>query len=292
MSTLLCFGFGYCAEHFVAMFGRNYARIVATVRGAERAAVLNAYGGGTLQVLVFGGSRPAPDLTSAIDAADDVLISVPPGADGDPVMAACGAAFATAARLRAIVYLSTVGVYGDHGGAWVDEQTPPMPDVPRSRERLAAESAWLDLGARRGIAVAVLRLAGIYGPGRNALEQVARGNARRIVKPGQVFNRIHVGDIARTIDAAFTRRASGIYNVADDEPSPPGDPIGFAAALMDREPPPEIAFADAAPEMSPMALSFWQDCRRVNNDRLKRELGVALRYPSYREGLKALFDEK
>ncbi len=174
---------------------------------------------------------------------------------------------------------------------WVDEQTPPQPGSARSRERLAAERAWQDFGARRGVAVAILRLAGIYGPGQNALVQIARGKARRIVKAGQIFNRIHVGDIAQAIDAAFARAASGIFNVADDEPSPPGDPIVFAAQLMGREPPAEIAFDEAAPSMSPMALSFWQECRRVKNDKLKRELGVALRYPTYREGLSALFAE-
>ena len=160
----------------------------------------------------------------------------------------------------------------------------------RGRERLAAERAWQELGARRGIAVAILRLAGIYGSGQNALVQIARGNARRIVKPGQFFNRIHVEDIARAIDAALTRSAAGIFNVADDEPSPPGDPIAFAANLLGAEPPPEIAFDAAAPSMSPMALSFWQECRRVNNAKLKRELGVTLLYPTYREGLRALLN--
>lgn len=292
MATLLCFGFGYCAEHFVATFGQDFAQIAGTVRGAERAAVLNAYDAGPLRALVFDGSHPTPELNNAIVAADYVLVSVPPGMDGDPIIASCGNIFADAKQLRAVVYLSTVGVYGDHGGGWVDEQTPPQPDVARSRERLAAEQAWQELGARLGVAVAILRLAGIYGPGQNALEQIRRGKARRILKPGQVFNRIHVGDIARAIDAAFTQEASGIYNVSDDEPSPPGDPIAFAARLLGQEPPPEIAFADAAPSMSPMALTFWQDCRRVNNDKLKRELGIALRYPTYREGLRALLEEK
>jgi nucleoside-diphosphate-sugar epimerase len=133
-----------------------------------------------------------------------------------------------------------------------------------------------------------LRLAGIYGPGQNALVQVVGGKARRIVKTGQVFNRIHVGDIAQAVDAAFVRKADGVFNVADDEPSPQGDPLAFAAQLLGRDPPPEITFADAAPSMSPMALSFWQDCRRVNNDKLKRQLGVTLLYPTYREGLRAL----
>ena len=183
-------------------------------------------------------------------------------------------------------------VYGDRGGQWVDEATEPHPDLGRSGARLAAERHWQSLGKQNGAGVAVLRLAGIYGPGQNALEQVARGKARRVVKPGQIFNRIHVGDIAQAIDAAFTRQASGIFNVADDAPSPPGDPIVFAAQLLGVAPPPEIPFAQAAQTMSPMALSFWQECRRVRNGKLKSELGITLRYPTYREGLKALFDEK
>ncbi|MGA2894271.1 MAG: SDR family oxidoreductase [Xanthobacteraceae bacterium] len=292
MSTLVCFGFGYCAEHFVAAFGRKFEHIVGTVRGAERAAILNAYDDGPLHALVFDGTHATAELDGAIAAADFALVSVPPGADGDPILATCGDAFAGAIHLRSIVYLSTVGVYGDHAGAWVDEETPAKPDTGRSRERLAAEQAWQELGRRHGIAVAILRLAGIYGPGQNALEQIARGTARRLVKPGQFFNRIHVGDIAQAIDACIARNASGLFNLADDEPTSPGDPIVFAAELMGRAPPPEIAFSDAAPSMSPMALSFWQDCRRVRNDKLKRDLGVELRYPTYREGLRALFEER
>jgi nucleoside-diphosphate-sugar epimerase len=289
---LICFGLGYSAEHFVEICGQKFDRIVGTVRSAERAAVLNAHLSGRLKALVFDGSLATPDLRSAIAEADAALVSVPPDDKGDPVLCACGEALAHAQRLRAIVYLSTIGVYGDRGGAWVDETTPPQPGAARSRERLAAEQAWLDFGARRGIAVAILRLAGIYGPGQNALVQIARGGARRIVKAGQVFNRIHVGDIAQAIDAAFARRAFGIFNVADDAPTPPADPIVFAAQLMGVDAPPEIPFEQAAPTMSPMGLSFWQECRRVKNDKLKRELGVSLRYPTYREGLRALFADK
>lgn len=292
MSTLICFGFGYCAEYFVAAFGRKFDRVIGTVRGKERAAVLNAYDDGRLRALPFDGTQVPPELQSAIAEANVVLISVPPGANGDSVLAACGAALAGSKNLRSIVYLSTVGVYGDHGGGWVDEQTPPKPGAARSRERLAAEQAWQDFGARHGVAIAVLRLAGIYGPGQNALVQLARGKARRVVKPGQIFNRIHVYDIAQAIDAAFTRTASGIFNIADDAPAPPGDPLVFAAELMGVAPPPEIPFAEAVPSMSPMGLSFWQECRRVKNDKLKRALGVALRYPTYREGLRALFEER
>ncbi len=292
MPTLLCLGFGYCAEHFVALFGRNFDRIFGTVRGVERAAILNAYDGARLPTVVFDGTRPTPELTSAIAQANDVLVSIPPDLNGDPVLSACSEAFKQARGLRAIVYLSTIGVYGDHDGAWVDEQTATKPASARGRERVAAERAWQEFGSRHGVAVAILRLAGIYGPSRNALVQIASGKARRVAKPGQIFNRIHVADIAQAIDAAFARTASGIFNLADDEPTPAGDPLAFAAQLMGREPPPEIPFADAAPSMSPMALSFWQDCRRVHNDKLKRELGIKLRYPTYRDGLRALFEEK
>jgi nucleoside-diphosphate-sugar epimerase len=288
MTTLICFGLGYSADHYLGRFGDRFTHVVGTVRGSERAALLNARSDGRLHTFTFDGNSPTPKVKIAIAQADAALVSIPQTQSGDPVLGAFGDALEDAKCLRSVVYLSTVGVYGDHAGAWVDEQTPPRPDMVRSRERLAAEQAWQDFGARHGIPVAILRLAGIYGPGRNALVQVARGDARCIVKPGQVFNRIHVDDIAQAIDAALTQKASGIFNVCDDEPCPPSDPLIFAAQLLGRAPPPEISFADAAPTMSPLALSFWQDCRRVHNAKLKRELGVSLRYPSYREGLRAL----
>ena len=288
MATLICFGLGYSARHYLGQCGDCFARIVGTVRSAERAALLNAQFGDRRRAFAFDGCFPTPELKSAIAQADAALVSIPQTRSGDPVLAAFGNALTDAKHLRSAVYLSTVGVYGDHAGAWVDEQTPPRPEMTRSRERLAAEQAWQNFGARTGVPVAILRLAGIYGPGRNAFVQIARGDARRIVKPGQVFNRIHVDDIAQAIDAALTQKASGIFNVADDEPCPPGDPLIFAAQLLGRAPPPEIPFEEAAPAMSPLALSFWQDCRRVRNDKLKHELGVTLRYPTYREGLRAL----
>jgi nucleoside-diphosphate-sugar epimerase len=288
MSTLVCFGLGYSAEHFVGTFGDGFERIIGTVRGAERAAVLNTHLAGRLKALVFGSASANADVTRAIGHADCMLVSVPPNEHGDPVLAAFGDALAHARHLRSIVYLSTVGVYGDHGGEWVDETTPPKPGSARSRARLDAERVWQKLGARRGTAVAILRLAGIYGPGKNALLQIRQGSARRIVKPGQVFSRIHVADIAQAIDAALARKVGGLFNVADDEPSAPGDPLAFAAQLLGRDPPPEVPFEEAAPSLSPMALSFWQECRRVRNDKLKRELGVTLLYPTYREGLRAL----
>ena len=289
MPTLMCFGLGYTAEHFVDAFGDRFDRIFGTVRGIERATDLNARFAGRVKVLAFDGKSASAEAKEAAAGADAALVSIPQTETGDPVLAAFGEELARTRRLRSIVYLSTVGVYGEHAGAWVDETTAPRADSIRGQKRLAAENAWREFVAHTGAAVAILRLAGIYGPGRNALVQVARGEARRIAKPGQVFNRIHVADIAQAINAAFANAARGVFNVADDEPSPPGDPIVFAAQLLGREPPPEIPFAEAASSLSPMALSFWQDCRRVKNDKLKRELGVKLRFPTYREGLRALF---
>lgn len=290
MASLVCFGFGFCAEHFVAEYAGKFEPIIVTVRSPERAAILNAYAPARLRAVQFDGVHASLELNDALAQAEYALISIPPGETGDPALAMFAAA--SARNLRSVVYLSTIGVYRDHAGGWVDEETPPAPKSERSRWRVAAENGWQQFGARLNVPVAVLRLAGIYGPGQNALVQLARGQARRVVKPGQIFNRIHVADIAQAIEAAFARRAGGVFNVTDDEPTPPADPIAFAAQLMGREPPPEIPFAQAASTMSEMALSFWQECRRVRNDKIKRELGIALRYPTYREGLRALFEEK
>jgi nucleoside-diphosphate-sugar epimerase len=242
-----------------------------------------------IRALLFDGERANPEIAPALAQAECVLVSVPPDEHGDPVLRAFADDLASAPRLAWIGYLSTVGVYGDHGGAWVDETTPVSPVTERSAARVAAENAWLALGARSGKPVHIFRLAGIYGPGRNALEQLARGTARRIVKPGQVFNRIHVDDIAAVLAASIERRNGGaIYNLADDEPAPPQDVVAYAAALTGIEPLPETPFEAA--RLSPMAASFYGECKRVRNRRVKEELGVRLRYPSYREGLKALFD--
>jgi len=288
MTALICLGLGYSAEHFVKVFGAKFDHIVGTVRSAERVAALTA-DAGRLEVLVFDGKTATDELRRAIAAADAALISIPQDAAGDPVLRAFGDAFAQAPRLRAIVYLSTVGVYGDCGGAWVDEATPAKSTSARSRERLAAEAEWQALGARRGIGVAILRLAGIYGPGRSALTQVKRGDARRIVKPGQVFNRIHVTDIAQAIEACFAKGAQGVFNLADDEPARPQDVIADAAERLGRTPPPEIPFDQARTGMSAMAQSFYAENRRVRNTKLKQVLGVKLAYPTYREGFRALF---
>jgi nucleoside-diphosphate-sugar epimerase len=293
MATLFCFGLGYSAQHTVAELGARFERIAGTVTTREKAATIAGagIGGHRVETFVFDGTDASPQVTAALMDASAVLVSVPPG-ERDPVLTHFAGTIAGAPQLQAIVYLSTVGVYGDHGGAWVDETTPCTPVSDRSHERLAAEQAWAALGARAGKPVATLRLSGIYGPGQNALIQIARGSARRIDRPGQVFNRIHVADIAQAIDASFSRRADGVFNVTDDEPTPQGVPVVFAAELLGVAPPPEIPFAEAAKTMSPMALSFYRESKRVRNDKLKRELGVQLRYPNYRDGLRALFESR
>jgi nucleoside-diphosphate-sugar epimerase len=291
MPTLFCFGLGYSASHYISEFGARFDRIAGTVRTREKAAAIAAarFGHHAVEAFVFDGSQAAPEVTAALMDADAMLISVPPRESGDPALAHFTETIAGAPHLETIVYLSTIGVYGDHGGDWVDETTPPAPVSERSRERLNAEQAWTALGAHAGKSVAILRLSGIYGPGQNALLQVAEGRAKRIDKPGQFFNRIHVADIAQAIEAAFERGADGVFNVTDDDPTPQGVPVAFAAELLGVAAPPDIAFAEAAKSMTPMGLSFYGESKRVRNAKLKRELGVTLRFPTYREGLRALF---
>jgi nucleoside-diphosphate-sugar epimerase len=282
MYSLFCFGLGYSAQHYAREFGARFDRIVGTVRTREKAAATTG-----VETLVFDGVTSSVEVTAAAGKADALLVSVAPDEHGDPVLkhfadviGGCNAA--------SIVYLSTIGVYGDHQGRWVDEDTPPLPINARSSERLAAEAAWQSLGRRSGKAVAILRLSGIYGPGQSALNQLASGTAKRIVKPGQVFNRIHVADIAQAIDAAFAKRADGVFNVSDDEPTAAPDVIAYAAELLGVAPPPEIPYDVAERTMTPMAKSFYGEVKRVRNAKLKSELGVKLRYPTYREGLKAI----
>jgi nucleoside-diphosphate-sugar epimerase len=292
MPTLFCFGLGYSASHYISEYGARFDRIAGTVRTREKAAAIAAsrFGHHAVEAFVFDGSATSPEITAALMDADAMLVSIPPRESGDAALAQFAETIAGTPHLETIVYLSTVGVYGNHDGEWVDEATPPAPVSMRSSERLTAEEAWASLGAHAGKSVATLRLSGIYGPGQNALLQVARGSARLIDKPGQFFNRIHVADIARAIEAAFERGADGVFNVTDDDPTPQGVPVTYAAELLGATLPPKIPFADAAKNMTPMALSFYGESKRVRNVKLKRQLGVTLRYPTYREGLRALFE--
>ena len=282
--NLFVFGLGYTSSHFVAEHADAFSRVTATVRDAQRALELTT---DRLDVLSFDGAFADARIAPALAQADCVLVSVPPGAKGDPVLNVFRDAIAASQACRQIVYLSTVGVYGDHGGAWIDETTPCKPSNDRSQWRLAAEDQWLDFGRASNRSVHVLRLSGIYGPRNNALVNLKAGTARRIIKPGQVFNRIHVSDIGRAIIAAFRKQGAQVWNVTDDEPAPPQDVVLYAARLLGVEPPPEIDFDTA--NMSPMARSFYAECKRVRNDAMKTRLGVTLAYPTYREALDALF---
>jgi len=283
---LFVFGLGYSAGALAGRIKPQAEWIAGTVRSPEKAAALAAQG---FQPFVFGGSTPSKDVAAALAAATHLVVSIPPGEGADPVLAHHRADISGARELRWIGYLSTIGVYGNYGGAWVSERTTPHPARVRTTARLETERAWSALAEERGLPLSIFRIAGIYGPGRNALVNLADGSARRVIKPGHVFNRIHVADIAETIAAAMDRRASGIFNLSDDEPAAQEHVVAYAAGLMGVSPPPAVPFEEA--DLSPMARSFYADNKRVLNRRLKQDLGVALRYPTYREGLTALWGE-
>ena len=281
---LFVFGLGYSATAFARASLTGIGWVGGTVRSAEKARSLAGEG---MHALRFDGIARDGAVAEAVAGATHILISIAPGEAGDPVLATYREDILAASNLRWIGYLSTIGVYGDYGGAWINERTIPHPSHDRSRERLKTEAAWRSLARQADVPLAIFRIAGIYGPGRNALVNLAEGKSHRIVKPGQVFNRIHVADIALTIDAAVRRGAGGIYNVSDDEPAPPQDVIDYAADLMGVAKPATVSLESAA--ISDMARSFYADNRRVMNRRIREELGVALRYPTYREGLSALW---
>jgi nucleoside-diphosphate-sugar epimerase len=297
VTILVCLGVGYSAQHYIALYGKRFDRIVGTTRTEDNAAVLRSrrFGGNAAEIVVFEGNSISSELAAAIADATVLLVSIPPDRDSDPMLTHLRDALASAPRLKSIVYLSTIAVYGNHDGRWIDETTPLSPALTRASSRIDAECAWQALGEAHGIPVAIIRIAGIYGPGANALETVKAGRARRIFKPGQVFNRIHVADLAqiidKAIDTALTRGAGGIFNAADDEPTAPGAPVLFAASLLGVAPPTEIAFDEAKKTMTPFAVSFYGESKRVRNHRIKSVLGVSLRYPTYREGLRALATE-
>lgn len=275
---ILIFGLGYSASYIAQHLQGAGTEVTATVRTTAKAEELGRRG---ITARLFSSSSIDPLIADDIKSSDAILSSITPNECGDPVLGSFTDAITGDSRPRWIGYLSTIGVYGDHLGSWVDETTPATSEKPRSQLRIAAEQRWLALGAQ------IFRLSGIYGPGRNQLEKLAAGTATRIIKPGQVFNRIHVADIATVVAASLSRpRPGAIYNVTDNEPAPPQQVVEFAAKLCGRTPPPEIAFEHA--ELSPMARSFYLENCRVRNDLIRTELGVTLAYPSYREGLSAL----
>ena len=274
MNTLLSLGHGYSASALAARLLPLGWQVIGTIRDPSRADALRSLG---VEPLLW----PA-DLAPALSRATHILASAAPDALGDPFLQVAGDAL-RAAHPAWVGYLSTTAVYGDHQGGWVDETTPVSPGSPRAHQRVLAEGQWL----ATGLPVHIFRLAGIYGPGRGPFEKVRDGTARRIIKPGQVFSRIHVADIAETLIASIARPNPGaIYNLCDDDPAPPEDVLSYAAHLLGLPDPPAIPYDQA--EMTPMARSFYAESKRVRNDRIKTELGVRLTFPDYRAGLAAM----
>ena len=279
MNHLLCFGFGFSAQALAARLDQKLWKISATSRSAEGIAKIEKQG---FHGLLFDGTlQIASDVTH-------LLISAPPDDMGDPVLRVFQEQLQSlSGQLKWVGYLSTTGVYGDRGGGWVDEDSPLDPNTMRGQRRLEAEQGWLKLHSDHGLPVHLFRLAGIYGPGRNQLLSALNGSAKRIIKVGQIFSRIHVDDIAGVLVASIAKPHPGrAYNVCDDEPCPPQEVVEFAANLLGLPLPPETPFEQA--NLSPMAKSFYADSKRVSNRRIKSELGYKLLYPSYREGLRAL----
>ena len=279
MKTLLSLGHGYSAAVFARPLLAQGWRVIGTTRNPAKAEAMRHEG---VEPLVWQPGMGAAALTPALAGASHILISAAPGPAGDPFLAEARAEIITSPA-QWVGYLSTTGVYGDHQGGWVDETTPTDPAPGRSAERVLAENQWL----MTALPVQIFRLAGIYGPGRGPFRKLRDGSARRIIKPGQVFGRIHVEDIAQVLLASIRHPDPGaIYNVCDDEPAPPQEIIAHAARLLNLPLPPEEAFDSA--KMTAMARSFYAESRRVRNRRIKEDLGVRLLYPGYREGLAAI----
>lgn len=279
------FGAGYSARAFARQMAADSHTIAGTTRSPENFTRLEKTG---IEPFLFDGTEISSQLAARLASVTHLIISAAPDEDGDPVlsMADDPVRRTTMSALQWIGYLSTVGVYGDHRGAWVTEDSECRPVSKRSVQRLAAEKAWLQRGREIDVPVAVLRLAGIYGPGRNPFVKLENGVAKRLVKPDQVFNRVHVDDIARAIGFLAENRMSGIYNVTDDEPAPPQDVVAFAASLMGVDPPPEIPFEEA--DLSPMARSFYGENKRVSNERIKAA-GFRFRHREYRATLTGIW---
>jgi nucleoside-diphosphate-sugar epimerase len=276
--AFFCFGLGYSAGFLARQLHSDGWRIAGTTRDAPL---------GDEEFTLHRFSRADLLVPDAYAEATHVLISIPPDEEGCPVLDMQQENLIACRRLEWVGYLSTTNVYGDRGGGWVDEDSPLRPSGIRGQRRVSAEAGWRDLWRKTGLPVHVFRLAGIYGPGRNALVALKAGAARRIVKPGQVFSRIHVADLAAVLRASMAQpRPGAVYNVCDDEAAPPDAVITYAAALLGLPAPQAEDFATA--DLSPLAKSFYADNKRVSNRRLKDELGVTLRYPTYREGLAAL----
>jgi len=287
MPRLFCFGLGYTALVLARRLLVQGWSVAGTCRTTGKRDRLAEEG---IDAFVFDDDKPLENPASALAGASHLLSSIAPKrgqAAADPVLAVHSDAIASVnPPLSWVGYLSTTSVYGDRGGAWTDETAPLAATSDRGRRRIAAERAWQEMGINTGLPVHCFRLAGIYGPGRNAIDQLRSGNARRIDKPGQIFNRIHVDDIATILMASMDRpRAGAVYNCADDHPAPNHEVVAYAAELIGIAPPALVSFDEA--DLSGMARSFYAENKRTDSRLAKNELGVTLAYPSYREGLQA-----
>lgn len=282
--TLTIFGCGYSGKAIADACGDLFGQAAGTTRSPDKATRLKSIG---IDAYIYSGGEPDAALAERLSETTHLVQSIAPGAEGDPLLQLGAARLATLLpKLEWVGYLSTVGVYGDHDGAWVDEEIHCKPVSRRSVERVEAEEGWQAFSKTSGLPVAVLRLSGIYGPGRNAFVNLAEGTAKRIVKTDQVFNRIRVEDIGAATRFLGERKLGGIYNVTDNEPAPPQDVVAYAAGLMGVAPPPETDFETA--ELSPMARSFYGENKRVSNARI-RALGFEFRHPDYRSSLENLW---
>lgn len=285
---LFCFGLGYSCLRLVPLLQAEGWRVSGTTRSAEKKRKLEDFGVDAMWL--FGGDTPIDADCDVFEGVTHLISSIPPGEKGDPALLHHKKALQRLGSLRWVAYLSTPAVYGDRAGAIVHEDDEPRPGSERGARRLAAEKAWVSTFAETETSVQIFRLSGIYGPGRSVVDKLQEGTARIIDKPGQVFNRIHVDDIGTVLRASMERPRNGrIYNVADDEACESGAVIEHAAHLLEVEPPARVPFEEA--DLSPMARSFYAECKRLNTSRLKKELGVALKYPTYREGLEAIIAE-
>jgi len=280
---LLIFGLGYSGQEIARQWPGDVA---GTTRSAERVAELQKAG---FDAVVFDGEL-SEELAEHLRTASHIILSASPSEQGDPVLNAIPDFFEKAAALKWLGYLSTVGVYGDFDGAWISEATEPNPVSKRGKWRVNAEKKLAECTENFRVSFAIFRLAGIYGPGRSTFDKLRNGKSRRIVKPGQVFNRIHVEDIGQIVNAAAKLQATGVFNGADDEPASPNLVIEYAAEMLGVSPPPEEPFESA--DMTPMARSFYGDNKRCGNARLKKDLGISLKYPTYREGLQFILEQE
>lgn len=289
-------GAGFSGREIGKWFAKDKTTVWGTTRSSEKFAHLESAG---IIPVQFDGETATPDVLKELNDTTHLIISIAPprqektdepDAPVDPVLIALAdhPLSDIVPKLEWIGYLSTVGVYGDHKGQWIDEADEISPTSERSRQRVRAEAEWLSVGEAMNLPVGVFRLSGIYGPGRNGLVSAHEGRSRRLVKKDQVFNRIHIGDIAQALTLAAQKKAKGLFNITDDEPAPPQDVVSFAHELLGTPPPPEMDFETA--DLSPMARSFYGENKRVSNAKSKAELGMTYHWPNYRVALTRMWE--